>query len=520
MNKLLRYWVCISAVLASLLLAGCTKSLDSEIKSFETSRLFSPTDIDARVINKTSVRLSWNKVNKADTYSIQLFDNGNLDFSGTPSKTITDITFDQVPYVVTDLDGETDYSVRVRAIGTNISESKWVSATFKTEPEQIFYSVDPADLGATQVTLRWPAGSNVTQITVNPGSITHTITTDEKNSGVATITGLTGETDYTANLFNGAKIRGTVSFTTLLDLGGAIAVYPTDDLTAILTNASDNDVFALFPGTYNTQDILISKTISVKGAKPTDKPILKGTIFRITNLAGFELKDVVMDGTGSLNGNQAIIYETDQLTAYAPLSVENSIIHDYTKGLLYVNKKALIESVKLKGNIIYNIECSGGDFIDFRAGLAKVFEFTNNTVYHSAGARDLFRMDAGGTTNFPGNTSVITIKNNTFNDNLTTSTSNRYLYIRLATCQITFSKNIVANTLGNYSNQAITAPNLTEMNQNNYFNAPTLISAPGTVGPGTNYTSLDPGFSNAAAGNFTLSNQTLIFDQIGDPRWY
>jgi hypothetical protein len=30
---------------------------------------------------------------------------------------------------------------------------------------------------------------------------------------------------------------------------------------------------------------------------------------------------------------------------------------------------------------------------------------------------------------------------------------------------------------------------------------------------------LDPGFVNAAAGNFTVSSQALIDSKTGDPRW-
>ena len=30
---------------------------------------------------------------------------------------------------------------------------------------------------------------------------------------------------------------------------------------------------------------------------------------------------------------------------------------------------------------------------------------------------------------------------------------------------------------------------------------------------------LDPGFTDAANGNFKVSNQTIIDNEIGDPRW-
>lgn len=52
--------------------------------------------------------------------------------------------------------------------------------------------------------------------------------------------------------------------------------------------------------------------------------------------------------------------------------------------------------------------------------------------------------------------------------------------------------------------------------------APSLLSIPeggaGKVVDATGVT-LDPGFTDAANGNFKVSNQTIIDNEIGDPRW-
>ena len=60
---------------------------------------------------------------------------------------------------------------------------------------------------------------------------------------------------------------------------------------------------------------------------------------------------------------------------------------------------------------------------------------------------------------------------------------------------------------------------------NNYFNAPRFhdasfeVIANLKVDVSGNFTTLDPGFVNAAAGNFKVSNQTLLDNSVGDPRW-
>ncbi|WP_460685929.1 DUF4957 domain-containing protein [Niabella aquatica] len=516
MNSIIKNILCLIGIGAVLLFTGCNKSIEPEMTSLNLGRLLSPTGVSALVIDGNTASVSWNKVSKATAYQVEVYDNAGM--TGTPVKTYPDISKDVLTYTITGLEGETDYYVRIKATGTETDDSKWTTVTFKTRPEQIMKTVDLSEIKATEVILRWTPGANATRITLSPGNISHNVTPSEIAAGAATITGLAPETAYTATLFNGTKTRGYTTFSTPLDLGGAIQVNPGDDLTSILQNANSGDVFALMPGEYNTQDITITKSISIKGARPANKPVLKGTILRIVANAGLQLKDLVLDGTGSKDGNQAIIYDEDLNTAYAAFKMEDCMVRNYTKGLIYINKKTWIQSVLFKGNIIYDIECNGGDFIDFRNGLATVFDFTNNTVYNSALARDFFRMDAGGSTNFPAVKSIITINNNTFYK-VSDGNNRRMLYIRLAAHEITFNKNILAATLGYYTNQGATT--IKEMSKNNYFNAPNFTGSTtsGAKNDTGDYTQLDPGFTSPSTGNFTISNVNLKAAGIGDPRW-
>ena len=523
MNKILAA-ICISTSILSF--SSCKDDLYNEITTLEVGRAFSPTGLDVRVVNKTGARLNWKAVNNASSYTIEFFE--NADFSGSPAKTIENITFEQVPYTVSGLSGETEYFVRVKAVGQGVEDSKWVTGTFKTDAEQIFQDINLEKLTAKSVTLNWPAGETATTITIAPGNITHSVTPAEVAAGEVTISGLTGETTYTAKLFNGPKVRGTKTFTTLIDLGGAIAVNPGDDLATLLTNAAGGEVFALMPGTHNVNaDVIVSKSISIKGAKPADKPIVNGLFIKLRGNAGLSLKDLVIVGPGTTSAtltNQPIIYDEASDIAYGPLVVQDCEIKNFVKGIIYANNKTLIESVTYSGNLIYNIECNGSDFVDFRNGIAKTFLFENNTVYNVAsstttGARDLFRMDAGGSTNFSTITSAITIRTNTFY-NASNADGKRYLYIRLAKHTIDFSKNVVANSAGLYSNQAATT--ITTVANNNYFNAANFYQSTASGAKNDNsgtYTTLDPQFTNPSAGNFTVGNENLKFAGVGDPRW-
>ena len=59
------------------------------------------------------------------------------------------------------------------------------------------------------------------------------------------------------------------------------------------------------------------------------------------------------------------------------------------------------------------------------------------------------------------------------------------------------------------------------MANNNYFNAPnfTASTTANAINDKGVYTLLDPGFKDADKGDFTVSNETVKDNRIGDPRW-
>lgn len=496
--------------------SGCKDNELEEVTKLQVDRVFSSPGLTATIVNKTGVKLTWNAVPNATSYTIEVYD--NADFTGTPVKSIASVTVAQLPYTVTGLIGDTQYSIRVKGIAQGVADSKWVSISAKTEPEQIFQAVNQTKITATSVVLNWTPGETATMITLNPGNITHTVTAAEIAAGEATVTGLDSETAYTAQLLAGTKVRGTAAFTTLYNFTGATLVSPSDNLATLIANAAPGTVFGLASGTYTVNaDIIASKSITIRGTKPTDRPKIIGAAFKLRGAAGLYLKDLILDGTGSVAA-QTIVYDEALNNTYAALSVKDSEIKNYTKGILYINVKALVESITYSGNIIHDVSCTGAGFIDTRTGFAKTFLFENNTVYNITedGSRDLFRMD--GTTNFAGTSSIITIRTNTFYNAMNRAAS-RYLYIRLTSNQINFTKNIIAESLNYYTNQAATT--LTLVSGNNYYNAPNFTASTTTAAKndtGT-FTTLNPGFTAAATGNFTISESTLKANGIGDPRW-
>ena len=70
-----------------LSLVGMTACSDPDdaITSVEFNRLFSPTELEAKVQNTTGVKLTWFALSAADQYQIEIFaDDPDMTFNGTP----------------------------------------------------------------------------------------------------------------------------------------------------------------------------------------------------------------------------------------------------------------------------------------------------------------------------------------------------------------------------------------------------------------------------------------------------
>lgn len=525
MNKLKKYTYLLGVALVAL--ATACEDQSEEVLSIDYSRYFAPTNLEARVVNRTDVRLTWTPSQGATSYNIELFANDSLTFAGTAALTFDGITADDLPYVISGLEGETQYSARVQAVGEDESKtSKWSGVFFETDAEQILETVTEADLTYNSVTLRWPAGQTATEIVLSPADVpAHTVTSEEIAAGQATITGLKPETEYTAKLMNGNKTRGSQTFTTLIDLAGATAISPEDDFVAILEGAEDGASFAFYPGTYTVPGeeggvgkLNIKADIELKAVRPSDRPVINGCI-TLNEGASLSLSQIVMDGTGT-DGSQAFEYKDEG--TYGHLMINDCEIRNYVKGLYYVNVAASINEITINNSLMHGIQCSGGDMFDCRKGYIATLNITNSTIWNSCADRDFIRYDdASG--DFAGAAPVITVDHCTI-DGASNDSSRRLLYVRFKGNSISFTNNMVSNMPNcgrGFSDNSNTAEPTFE--NNNYFNTKNLVSDGGDGKAkffDADGTTLDPGYADAANGDFTLSNEELIYNQVGDPRWY
>lgn len=522
-NNISKYLLGLATIIT---VSSCSDQMD-EITSLILDRNYAPVELTAKVVNKTNVKLTWVKSN-ADSYTIEVFQDDSLTFAGTPVKTITNIQASDIPYTVNSLQGETNYSFRVKAVTKDNAsrDSKWSTAYVETEAENILSAVnEETDITATTVTLNWPAGQTATSIVATNNDsfasnvITHTITADEIAAGKATISGLTPETNYTLKLYNTTKTRGTVKVKTAIDLGGATLVKAGSDLKTCIDNANDGDVLALMPGTYpiNTIDgnMPLNKSIAIKSVRSYDKAIIQGG-FQLSNGAALSLTQLVLDG----NNNTTIKYVADYKTAgkFGDLTIEGCDVKGYTGGVYYVNIAADITNLKINNSIIHNIS-TASDFMDCRLGAIHNLTFTNNTVY-AISCRDFFRYD-NKASSFPGVTPYINVDHNTL-DGLG-SVNKGVFYVRFTGTSIAFTNNIVSNSTGLFCKFAPTS--IPNFSGNNYYNSPNFVEATDdktnvgiTVYDNTG-TSYNPSYADYANHDFTVKSEDLKSSKTGDPRW-
>lgn len=501
---------------ASLGITSCGDVAD-EITSIVYDRYFSPTDLTAKVRNRTNIEVSWKAVNGASQYVVEVY--SGSDESGTK---VVEQTTTETTVLVTGLEGETSYYVRVKATGESNNESKWNGATATTDAEQIAKAVNDDEITAKSVVIRWTAGETVTTITLTPGDITHNVTADEIAAGAATIEGLTPETEYSVVLKNGEKTRGSISFKTLIDFGDATPLYADDDINAALDAAADGASFILVdPVEYNIGKYELTKSVTIQGYKPSYRPTIKGMFVVNGSVSSVTLKNLIVDGKGGgVDGADAtsLLDLTDASASIGSFTVSGCKITNMSQHIIYNNVKAKIGDVTFDDCVIDNCAPSGGDGFDLRGGNLNNLIVTNTTVMN--GCRSMVRGQAAGNYRF---------EHCTFYNICTSDDSNNSGLFRVEKSTLTTNDLLIVN-VGPQGVDALTNKysgtwgrsdkNKTSEQTNKaivYYNSPFLW----TQDQADTYTSfakeIDPKFKDAENGDLTIGNEDL---KAGDPRWY
>ncbi|MDR1756438.1 MAG: fibronectin type III domain-containing protein [Culturomica sp.] len=511
------------AILIGSMIAGfsaCSDNIDPVVEELEFGRLMAPTNLEARVINRNYARLSWAEPLGAESYTLEIYAD-SLGFgeepTGAPAWSRSGILPEELPLADIMLDGETQYTARVQAFSANTNNSKWNTVFFETDVEQSLNAILPSDLTATTVTLHWQPGLPVTNITLMPGNINHVLTENEKATGEATITGLTTSTDF----------------------GNATLINPGDDIVALLNAAAEGAEFVIAPdATYTLGKFSVKKSVKIsylptvytvvlkngdknRGTRTftgaNAKPVLTGSFeLGAATVAKLELNNLVLDGGGTTNE----VFVTASGSTINNLTVNGCEIRNYVRQLIYNNNATTIGDVLFFNCIIRDIPGDGGDGIDIRGGTFRSLTVENTTFAN--GFRTFLRMQVACTTVFNRCTFYKIANFDNSNNHGLFRVNGTGAEFTVTNCLFvqTGVEAKPGTTMGNFCRNEANMSDKSPTYSNNYiWSCYNLLGGFYTTADAIKATEADPGFVNAPGYDFTVTNDYIKSDKVGDPRW-
>lgn len=520
--KKFRYQIIITALLAFAVIS-CKKDL---VERFTPERMFTPTEITVRTVD-TSVVISWPSslfsAGSGVTYTLQISEDST--FQAAPALSFI---VDSTAAIVTDdsLKDRTSYFARVKANATNAAtESAWVEAAthFSLVGVQIFQSVQSSDILDDEVILHWTTTEGVDKIVITApnGDTTQVSITDANNTaGQVLISGLTGSTQYTAEIFAGTKSKGLVTFTTKASLSGNniidlrnITDRP-DVLFDTLSQVPEGSIILLKRGLSYTisSSYVFKQSVSIMSGIGFGEPAilqLASNFDASGNIDSLQFSDLTITTIGAtyfMNvGNAAVINKMNVSNCTTQGVFNNSFIRlktagDEIKNLIISNciidsfgigaKYAVLYANAGSSAVIDNIDIQNSTFYSFyyfirQDGVAGTSLNINNCTFNSMINQGGYFVNYSG--KFPG---AFNISNTIFGSTIDPTNANG---IKPA------GNAVLSNTYAT---------------SDNVFSANPITGATSYSGTAADL------FEAPANGNFTIKDNSFAGKSAaGDPRW-
>ena len=444
------------------------------------------------------------------------------------------------PAVLTGLDGDSKYYMRVKSMSASANESKWVyykkGQSFKTKAEQIFNEVAASDLFDDHVILTWTPGAEVTHITVALANDSESkqkfdLTDEMKEQGKTEIKNLTGNNTYVITIYNNDVKRGQLTITTPAPMPAAdYKVTLGADVTEInqdLINEIAEQAKAAAGSETN-----YSATIGIKADAKLDfgsVVIPDGMSVTFFGLAGGEAptlkftKALGIDGSHSfikfqnvnlVDGGAGYFINQKNACTIGELSMEDCKVDNFKTTVFRMQKGGTMTISNLVlTNSIFTKCGSGYAFIHADANKEgkydniKIDKCTFNTICPT-GKHFIYSKDTPSTS--------IAISNSTFyNVNGGGQFFIDYNKDTIGPNSLSILNCIFSKQPDEATNKNIRCSATPEIagcyNTNDWFKAFTGLTA-------LEYSSTDL-FTDPANGDFTIKKGTLT-EKAGDPRWY
>ncbi|TKC06728.1 DUF4957 domain-containing protein [Pedobacter polaris] len=534
---------------AVLLITACKKEKE---ETLDPARLFKASNISITA-GQTSADIKW---------AVPLFSSGKaltytVDFSKDAAFTTVDFTkvVDTAGIKVTDenLTIRIPYYIRIKANAfENQPESKYIvsTSTVTITGTQMFTQIRETELRETSVGLRFISDPALSSIKLTPATgapITVALTASDLTAGgvvagitygLKTITGLTGNVKYTAQIFAGTKDKGLLEFTTLPVTTYTLIISPTDNLATTISAATNGAVIGLNPGVYNLPAtvFITQKTITLKSTSgsPSDTKVNFKEIDIEGTGAGITLSGIDLDGTNYASlyflnfiGSQASV---GSAATFTNILVDNCIVHGVATSFLRADRGSYkIGSITVNNSIVHTVGLDGASSY-FTFHLNKLDFASLNITKSTFSNFGPGLVTANAAVTFTTNPSI-NISYSTFNSFGGGGTSKYVLFDANAQpVKFTLTNSIIANTP-----KSTSAPNTAAirasvaaitLSYNNVFNLYTTNpgTTPLTLPVQSNSLAIDLGWTHATP-TFELPTGSPLRTAsntgtaIGDPRW-
>jgi hypothetical protein len=419
-------------------LNACKDKIDPVVDELSFSRAFTPGEFGAQISNITTVTLSWSPVKNVNHYVVEIYE--GTDFVAEKLVYTADVEGAATTYEYVLPAGDTQFSARLNAVSAldGVAESKWISVSFKSAPENLFTGYKSEMTGLGSCTVRWLPGSTATALVFDNGTKTsYPISAGEATAGVKNLTGIANG-KYQISLMNTTFVRGRTNILiegdVLLaaggDLAAAISALPAGGII-ILTNGESFS----FAG-----PVTLSKSIKIRGLYGTNLP----TIFVVLNAATYHMFNI----DASLTASDSLVFQNLNISGYpdnssantrlrgmfdqdvtlpcniGSIKFENCVAHNFDRHLIRLRGTAIqvIGNIEIDGCILYDYAFgSNYGVINSSAAASTInnININNSTIFNTRGAIISY---SNGTA-----CQGITIKNCTFNQLAMDPSTGRYI---------------------------------------------------------------------------------------------
>lgn len=306
---------------AALIATACTDGNDWEVDSSH-DRLFATSESSFSITpaeNAAQAEASWKATPNTTGYVIEVSTNplsdevpmgseGSIVYGDGVEK-ITKTT-----YLLENLESETEYYARIKSVGDE-KESNWVyyddGGTFKTNKEQILKT--PTEITDTSIKVSWEENCTVTSLRIYDGKgydQTILLEAAELQNCSITIQGLDPITPYTIEIYNGDRLRGTITVNT--EAGELAEV----TITEVTKNSVKLTCTTVFDG----------YTLVTNGSIPDEAKyaVSDVTTVDITELTDNTKYDIYLFNNGVIIGKASFTTLRDYPAGYTRLTVSSA----------------------------------------------------------------------------------------------------------------------------------------------------------------------------------------------------